>query len=158
MAPSVPLTASAALVVALLLGCDSTGPRPTGGGLYVLQRVAGAPLPTVLQTTDQVDIRVLSDTLLLRSDGTGVISGVREIVPREPGGPAEGPRSIVTTFHSETGGGQIAITFDCPPNALCIQGPHMLARTADGGLTARWGPSMSGQDPLEYTLAESINR
>jgi hypothetical protein len=154
MSIPIPLPVGTALVAALLLGCDSTGPRPVSGGVYVLQRVAGNPLPAVLQSTDFVNIRVLADTMLLRSDGTGVISGVREIVPREPGGPAEGPHSIVTTFHSETSGGEIAITFDCPPAALCIRGPHLLARTADGELTARWGPSMSGQAPLEYALVE----
>jgi hypothetical protein len=158
MAIPISLPFGVAMVAALVLGCDSTGPGPITRGIYVLQRVAGNPLPAVLQTTDLFNIRVLSDTLLLRSDGTGVISGVREIAPREPGGPAEGPFSIVTPFHSETSRGEIAITFDCPPNALCIEGPHMLARTADGGLTARWGPGISGQAPLEYELVENINR
>jgi hypothetical protein len=134
------------------------GPRPLTSGTYVLQRVAGDPLPTVIQSTDFVSVSVLSDTIRLRSDGTGVISGVREIIPLRPGGPADGPHSISTTFHSEATGGEIAITFDCPPAALCIRPPHLLVRAAEGGLIAHWGPSLNGRDPLVYALVEGTNR
>jgi len=115
----------------------------------VLRQVDGDALPTVLLRTELVEVRVLSDTLRLRSDGSGNISGVRETIPLTPDTPAEGPQPIAIPLHYETKADQIEIAFDCPDLALCIPPPHLIARP-DGGLLVYWAPSLQGREPMVY--------
>jgi hypothetical protein len=77
------------------------------------------------------------DTLRLAADGSGSLVRVEEIVHDPSSG--EGSRTrFETTLHYETTEGGIAITFDCPPEALmlCIAGPHITARLGATGLIA----------------------
>jgi hypothetical protein len=138
-------------VAGLLLGCrSSTEPQPASTTTYVLQRVAGDPLPAVLVTNEVVEIRVFSDTIRLKGDGTGTISGVQESIPLTPGTPAEGPRHITSPIHYQITPTQIEIAFDCPDLANCIPPPHLLATVRSDGLQVRWGPQLQGRDPLDY--------
>ena len=145
-----PCSARALLPAVVLLACDnSTEPPPVETTTYVLRQVDGDPLPTVLLATELVQVRVLSDTLRLRSDGSGSISGVRETIPLTPDAPAEGPQPIAIPLHYQTSGNQIEIAFDCPDLAICIPPPHLIAN-ADGGLVVHWAPSLKGREPLVY--------
>ena len=115
----------------------------------MLRQVDGDLLPTVLLTTELVEVRVLSDTLLLRSDGTGSISGVRQTLFLNPGSPAEAPQPITIPLHYQSKSSQIEISFDCPDLATCIPPPHLIAKP-DGGLLVYWAPSLRGREPLVY--------
>jgi hypothetical protein len=139
-----------AILVALTIACgDSAGPE-AAIGTYVLRRVDGDLLPTVLYDNGIFATRVISDTIRLRPDGTGTISGVRETVPLQPGLPGDGPLHILTNFHFVTVAGRLEITYDCPPGALCIRPPHLIALPQPGGLTVRWGHAGSGRAPMIY--------
>jgi hypothetical protein len=143
-----PWSARALILCVGVFACNnSTG--PVGTSTYVLREVDGDPLPTVLLATELVEVRVLSDTLRLRSDGRGSISGVRETIPLTPDTPAEGPQPITIPFHYQTNGNRIEIAFDCPDLALCIPPPHLIA-DPDGGLVVHWAPSLRGREPLIY--------
>jgi hypothetical protein len=154
MFASVSFRTSLAILVALTIACgESAGPEVAPGvvpGTFVLRRVAGDPLPTVLYNNEIFATLVVSDTIRLRPDGTGTISGVREAVPLQPGLVGDGPVHILTNFHFRRVGGQVEITYDCPPGALCIKPPHLIARPQPGGLTVRWGHADSGRSPMIY--------
>ena len=94
--------------------------------------------------------RVISDTIRLRSDGTGTISGVRESMPLPPGVPGDGPVHIASNIRFKAVGDQVEIEYECPDLALCIPPPHLIASLRPDGLTAGWGPKMSGRSPLVY--------
>ena len=154
MSAPVSFRTTLAILVALTIACgESTGPEvapDVAPGTFVLIRVAGDPLPTVLYTNGIFATRVISDTIRLRPDGTGTISGVRETVALQPGLTGEGPVHIRTDFHFTTVGGQLEIIYDCPFGALCIKPPHLIARPQQGGLTVRWGHANSGRSPMIY--------
>jgi hypothetical protein len=139
------------LFAGLAIGCrDSLGPKPVAD-TFALQRVAGDPLPTVLYDNGLIATRVISDTIRLQNDGTGTISGVRETAPLQPGITAEPPTHRTTDIHYQVDGGRIQITYDCPPGALCVPPPHLIADLTENGLQVRWGPRMDGRNPLLYT-------
>lgn len=66
--------------------------------IYVLRQVEQDPLPTLLVNNDIYATYVLSDTIRLRANGTGTISGVEESVPLLEGLPTEGPVHITIDF------------------------------------------------------------
>src|SRR5215510_8115087 len=90
-------------------------------GEYVLTRVAGEPLPTLISNSPGA-FRVLADTLRLRADGTG--SRMRLVLPP---GVTVGDTNVIRltsvaaaadlTF--EILGNTIAITYFCAANANC---------------------------------------
>jgi|RhiMetdeSRZDD1v2_1073273.scaffolds.fasta_scaffold785135_2 hypothetical protein len=102
-------------------------------GTYVLQRVAGDPLPTLLFANEHITLRVLADTLRLTGDGSGVLARVAE---------AEHPNTSVPpdTVHGESAfrfhlaRGRIEVAFECPINANCAPPPHIVARRTPDGL------------------------
>jgi len=136
-------------LLGLTLGCtDSAGPGDTSG-IFVLTQVQQDPLPAVLAENPYFVIRVFSDTIRLGENGTGRISGVRESVPLQ-GGTGEGPVHLRTALHYRMSGSQIEMDFDCPANADCIPGPHLIGNRSGDQLVATWGPHMSGRSPLSY--------
>ena len=141
------------LLVTLTSACgSSTGPSETPG-VYVLRQVADNPLPAILTENENYTTYVLADTLRLHGNGTGSVSEVLESVPVGSDLPAPGPMHIKTDFtYTTTANGDLEITFLCPPMALCIAPPHLIARLIPKGLNARWGPHMVGRAPLLYTL------
>lgn len=140
------------VLVLAFAACDSpTEAEPSLAGSYVLRTVAGESLPTVLHTNEFYESRVFADTLRLRPGGTGTLSGVEDARSLTPSLPDEGPQSVTIQFHYQIGGtNQLAIAFDCPPNADCAPPPHMTARLTNGGLQMYWVPSMGGRDPMQF--------
>jgi hypothetical protein len=124
------------LAVLLAVGCDSDPLAPSDvAGTYVLLSIGGNPLPAPAGYQGPADgpITVIADTLRLAADGSGSLVRVEETNPDE-----QSRYRLETVLHYETTEGGIAITFDCPPEALmlCIAGPHMTARLGTSGLTA----------------------
>ena len=139
------------LAAMVILGCGgSTEPQPTGGVTYVLRRVAGDALPTLLATNDVGQIRVYADTILLAGDGTGSRSAITEFIPTIPGIPNDGPGSSGSPLHYRVGIDRVEISFDCPPNANCVAGPHLVGELREQGLELQWGPLLTGREPMEY--------
>jgi hypothetical protein len=135
--------------IGLTLACSSPAGPGDAPGIFVLTQVQQDPLPTVLSENEYFAVRVFSDTIRLREDGTGSISGVRESVPLQ-GGSSAGPIHIANGLHYRVVDGRIEIEFDCPPLATCIAGPHLIADRQGDHLVATWGPHMSGRSPLSY--------
>jgi len=63
------------IVAALTLACDESLGPGDAAGTYVLRQVEQDPLPTTLSANEFFAVRVISDTIRMRSDGTGTISG-----------------------------------------------------------------------------------
>jgi hypothetical protein len=140
-------------VLAFTLGCgSSTEPKPPTSATYVLQRVAGDALPTIINSTAFGRTTVYADTIRLAPDGTGSKSESIEVLPLN-GDPSDGVQLVRTPIHYRLASGRIEIDFDCPPGALCIAPPHMLGAVGPGELQVRWGPHLSGREPLEYVQA-----
>ncbi|HEX5726559.1 MAG TPA: hypothetical protein VFX98_13880 [Longimicrobiaceae bacterium] len=128
--------AALALATGLLVsgGCDSAlGVDPAEvAGTYVLEAVAGSPLPAVVMENEDFMSTVLADTFRFSGDGTGRQS-VRTRLRLHATGVTENISFQQQTFGYRIRGARIEITYVCAPNALCLPGPHLIARpTADG--------------------------
>ena len=143
------------IVAALTLACDESLGPGDAAGTYVLRQVEQDPLPTTLSANEFFAVRVISDTIRMRSDGTGTISGVREAMPLQPGVPGDGAVYITSNIRFKAVGDQLEIEYECPDLALCVPPPHLIAQVLRDGLTARWGPSMSGRSPLVYEQGQT---
>lgn len=147
--PSIP--ASVALLAVLTLGCRESLEPEAVVGTWSLQRVVDDPLPTVLYSTEHVVVWVTSDTIRLRADGSGTISGVRSYTPVEQGVEPQGPGWSQSDIHFRVIDGRIEIEYVCPINASCIAPPHLIARPADDGLRVDF--AIGSRVPLFYSRA-----
>ena len=135
------------LCLAAPLSCsDSLSPGEVPG-TYVLRNVAGDPLPAVLYTTEFTKIRVFADTLRFTLNGRGSINTFRESEPVKGDGPTE-PFRWQEGFSYRLVDNRIEVTFDCPPNANCLKGPHLVLRESSNGLTAEF--AFTYRLPLVY--------
>jgi hypothetical protein len=117
----------------LAAACDEPlGPNDIVG-TYVLQTVAGEALPAIVDSNSYDFLRVVADTLRFTADGRGTRAEVVESEPSNGGAPT-GPMRWEQSFRFSVAHGWIAITFDCPPNALCAAPPHVVARPTANGL------------------------
>ena len=124
-------------VAAVMLGCrDSLGPRDVAG-TYVLERVAFEPVPAVIFRDAQGTVRVVADTLRLRLNGGGSFVFIHVIEPADGGAASQTPTRIEIDFTYDVVGSTIEISYYCPPNALCIAGPHAIARRSTSGLVVQ---------------------
>jgi hypothetical protein len=124
------------LAALLTIGCDSDPVAPSEvAGTYVLLSIGGNPLPAHAgyQGPSDGSITVIADTLRLAADGSGSLVRVEQ-----PSSDEQARYRLETNLHYVTTEGGVAITFDCPENALmlCVAGPHMTARFTSGGLSA----------------------
>jgi hypothetical protein len=158
--------------VASTIGCaDSVSVAPQDFvGEYVLTRVAGEPLPTLIFSTD-FSPTVVADTLRLRADGTGsrmrlvVLSPGTSRSPRLGFGSELATKATMdsgvdttirltsvaaTNLTFEVVGGLLAITYVCPINADCAPPPHAIGvRTSVGLTVTREG---TARVPEEFVL------
>jgi len=126
-----------AVAMALLLpvlGCGDPLSPADVTGTYVLQRVADRPLPTELFRNDDVIVRVFADTIRLRADGSASIASVTESESMFDGSILQSSPAEEGRFYFRVVGGRVEITYICPPNASCVDGPHLLARRDGDGL------------------------
>ena len=115
-----------ALLVAVILvaACDNPLEPSDVAGIYVLERVQSDPLPAVVHGSWAGITTVLSDTIELNPDRTGVRHGWLNIVSdyvTEPG-----DIRFESSFTYRIDEGRVEISFSCPPNAMCLPPPHMV--------------------------------
>jgi hypothetical protein len=145
------------LVALLATACGSDPIAPSRvAGTYVLLSIDGNSLPANAGYQGPADgpVTVFADTLRLAADGTGSLVRVQQSFP-EPS-----PRDrLESTLQFETTEDGLAITFDCPPNALmlCVGGPQMTARLAATGLTATRTFGSQNQEELVYSLVQRLD-
>src|SRR4051812_24025985 len=112
----------------LLISCKSTTAPPLAGAIYVLDSVAGVPLPARYSEVPSVGDVIESDSLALTSTGNGE-RRTHYVTP-------EGEHhSFGATFTYTRMLDSIEIVFSCPPGALCIAPPHLAGRLSTSGLT-----------------------
>src|SRR5687768_4531751 len=68
------------LLAAVVSGCLSALGPENVSGTYVLVRVGGDTVPAVVFVDELFTVRVISQSIVLRADGTGTISGVEQVV------------------------------------------------------------------------------
>ena len=141
------------LAALLGVGCGDEPLAPSQvTGTYVLRSINGNALPAPAGYQGPADelVVVIADTLRLAANRSG------SLVRVEKAGSGAGTETrLETALSYETTEGGIAITFDCPSNALmlCIAGPHMTARLGASGLIAI-RPLGARQEDLVYVRIE----
>ncbi len=135
------VAASTALASVLAAGC---GEGHLSGSRFVLDNINGQPIPAISFENDFSRYVALADIVVLTSQSRGYQSTRIRVEP--PGGGSESETYASTTNFTyelasplEPGilSADIAITFDCPPNAGCIKGPHLTGRIEGSRLSLR---------------------
>jgi hypothetical protein len=139
---------SATLLVFLTLSCSDSLEPGTLGQSYRLDLVAGDALPTVLYTNEVGTSHIISQFIHFGPKGTGSLFETAQMIPHT-GDPHE-PQESTSGIQWAEVDGRIEIEFDCPANANCLPGPHLIARIDGHALRATWGPRTSGRSPLYY--------
>ena len=139
---------SATLLVFLTLSCSDSLEPGTLGQIYRLDQVAGDALPTVLYTNEVGTFHIISQFIHFGPKGTGSLSETAQMVPHT-GEPHE-PQESTSGIQWAEVDGRIEIEFDCPANANCLPGPHLIARIDGHALRATWGRQINGRSPLYY--------
>ncbi len=121
------LTRLSLLTALFVMACRDSNAPGSLGTVYVLQSIAGQPLPAAYAENLQLPDRMFADTLVLRDDGTGES---RTVIEESLGGSKD--HQIQQLTYSGTN--HIEITFTCPPAALCIAGPHLAGDVGAGGI------------------------
>lgn len=131
------MLASVALLATMMLaGCSLTGPD-LRGNLYVLRSVNDQPLPTTAFDRGTFRMVVIADTIVLHDDGTGMRTTVGDTYSKgEVGAPPVEPvrERIVVDLRWSMVLDRFEATFICPPNAMCIAGPHLVGGLDGDGL------------------------
>jgi hypothetical protein len=139
------------LSMATLACSDPLSPQNVKGS-YALLRVAGDTLPALLYTNDYVSVRILSETLRFTTDDRGSRTVSYESTPLAGGFPTVANNGLETrapeNFHWRVRNGRLEITYDCPINANCIAGPHLLLLPTTNGLLGY--PRSLSRSPLLY--------
>src|SRR5687767_4569931 len=120
-----------AILAALAFGAgchDSLA--PLAGDIYVLQSIAGVPLPAPHVENSIEDMRIVADTIALSANGRGVRRTVYSGYPA-PHDPTRQEADLTYT----RSGGHIEINYVCRDTGDCIAGPHLSGTITDGGMT-----------------------
>ncbi|HEX7336041.1 MAG TPA: hypothetical protein VF252_02440 [Gemmatimonadales bacterium] len=151
--PRIPRLLPCALIALTVACADSVDPGGSAA-TYVLHRIDQDPLPAEFFSSQGYAYYIFADTIRFLGLDRGTISQVMELRPLRLGLPGEGPMHTTHNFRFTNVGDEVAIEYECPPNAHCIPGPHLVARRVVGGLIARSGPRMLGRAPLVYTQVQ----
>ena len=138
------------LFVGLACACSNSLAPGEVAEEYRLVNVANDVLPAALYTTEFGTLRVLSQIIRFGPKGAGSITEATELVPTAVDAPGGGAIQTSFGFHWTQVDGRIEIEFDCPPNANCVAGPHLVARIDGHALRATWGPQIRARSPLRY--------
>ena len=131
----------------LTVGCRSSLGPDDVAGTYVLERVGDDPLPAEVFRDTHGIVSIIADTMRLGTNGRGSFASVRIIDPVGIEAPQIPNRlDIALTFRIV--GSRIEMEFICAPNALCIAGPHLIARQNARGLVVE--ASLVADAPLHY--------
>jgi len=129
------------LILAAALGC-SKDESPLGRDFYALQTVAGVPLPAPYAPNASYNGLLVADSIAFREDGTGL----RHWVYQDENSTAR--HALEEELNWSRDGNSIAITFVCPPTALCIAGPHFAGTIDETTMTIT--DSKVTRQPLVY--------
>ena len=154
MTVSVSFRIALAMLAALALGCEGSHGPSHFLSTFVLREVQGDPLPTVLYTNEYVEVHVISDTIRLRADGTGTISGVQASEPLQPSIAPQPPTWSTADIRFRRGIDRIEIDYVCPINANCAPPPHLIAVERENRLRVTWAPGMIGRSPMIYEAVD----
>ena len=155
MNASVRFAPISAILIVLALACSGdVGPGTLVSDTYVLEEVDGDPVPAVLYSNEYSEIYAVSDTIRLRANGTGTISGVRSTESLLPGIPAQEPTWGTADIRFRRVLRGIEIDYVCPANADCAPPPHLIAVERGDRFDVSWAPSLLGRSPMIYTAVE----
>jgi hypothetical protein len=123
-------------------GCESsTLSSDEVQGTFVLETLAGNPVPLPLFGTGSETHFLVADTMRLGSDGGGTQVRVIRVDFDDPARP-DRVDAFSTTFGYRVRGSRLEITVRCPPNALCAEGPHGIGRHEGDALVLGSGDSL----------------
>jgi hypothetical protein len=123
-------------------GCaDSLG--PLDGDLYVLESIAGDPVPAPYVEDLGSDHRIVADSMSFAANG----SGIRRTVYDEDAADG-GSYTQQEEFTYTRAGNRIEIWFECADTAMCIAGPHLAGDIGDAAIT--FDVSVRTRKPLAF--------
>jgi hypothetical protein len=131
-----------ALLAAFAAGCESsTLSSDDVQGTFVLETLAGNPVPLPISSTGSETHFLTADTMRLGPGGAG--TQVR-VIRVDFDNPARADRVDVfrTVFEYRVRGNRLEITVSCPPNALCAEGPHGIGKHEGDALVLGSGDSI----------------
>ena len=128
--------------VSLLAGCRESL-APLQGDIYVLESIAGDPLPAPYAANQVSAHRILADTVALAANGTGV-----RRTTYDDDGVDGGSYLRSEEFTWVEAGGRVSVTYRCPPNAGCVPAPHLSGPRTNTALT--FDQSAISMQPLVY--------
>lgn len=137
------------LVFALLVACtDGTAPLSPLSGEYVLQTVAGEPLPVTIVHSEGYETTVFWSILRLGAQGNAaIVEHVRTISPDRP--TIEG--TSTSTYSYRVIGDSIAFHYPCNDTAICVEPP---AGKVDGStVTLIYSGLPPSRPPAVYRLS-----
>lgn len=116
------------LLALLAAGCDSDPVAPGKvAAEYVLESVNGGPLPAEKFDNGTFSFILLSETLRLEEDGSGIQESVHQTDFADPTKPDHRSDSLFRLTYRLLGD-RLEVSFYCPPEAICIMGPHLIGR------------------------------
>jgi hypothetical protein len=140
-------------VVALVLGSsawscsDSFGPEDVEGR-YILESVSSVRLPVTV-SGEGWSYQMIADTIWFADARAG--SRVQVIEWND----GRGRESYEQQFVYRIRDGRVEVTFACPPNASCVEGPHLLLVREGNKLRATYPPNFLSRDEFLYRESES---
>ncbi len=134
------------LVVLLGLGLSGCS-EDLHGERFVLESLGGHLLPAVEFDTGEERFVVEAETLVFTSSHRGHRS--RRVRVDDSGGVISTSLNGTQAFTYELDGVDVSVTFDCPPNASCVEGPHLLGQRILGRLRL-YGNHVAEPLLLEY--------
>lgn len=134
--------ATIAALAPALAGCadDALTARDVYG-VYVL----ASPFAATAEVQQQSDTLFLEDQSPVDGPRTAGRQKIAFLVQRaqSPDSPPDSLVSYESRLTFAVRGDEVLISFSCPPNAICVEGPHLRGPLVDGVLVLRPAPYMS---------------
>jgi hypothetical protein len=113
---------SSIVAVALLgVACSPSVLDPLTGDIFVLQSIAGAPLPAAYSIFASFGPHLIADTVAFVSADAG-----ERRTTYDDSQFSDTRRNRREVFSYIRNGDRIEISFPCPPGASCIKPPHLI--------------------------------
>jgi hypothetical protein len=133
----IPLLRTLLLAPLLMAGCDTTLAPGTFQGAYALNGTPG-----LVMEAQTLTMEVIADTLWIAGDRTAQRRFRGTSTLRD--GSLRSEQDWTATYRYVRRGNRIEMTQICPPNALCVAGPHLTGRLRGETLELRelWAPQV----------------
>jgi hypothetical protein len=123
-------------------GCESSTLSPEEvQGTFVLETLAGNPVPLPLFGTGSETHFLVADTMRLGPGGAGTQVRVVRVDFDDPARP-DVEQVSTSTFYYRVRFGRMEIGYACPPNANCLPGPHGIGTHEGDALVLGSGDSV----------------